>query len=96
MDFEIVATSGPTATPVPEEVAKDLAEVYETLKTLPSTRVVTTTFETAEAARLFVRQGKSWAHGEGLAFARRGPVKDDECTVKFRIYVPRDTDDADG
>lgn len=89
LDISIVATSGTSTTEVPEDVATDLAEVYETLKDLPSTRAAVVDFKDAVSARLFVKQGKAWAEARGLSFQRRGPVADNPERVTFRIVVPR-------
>jgi hypothetical protein len=81
-------------TPVPDEVAKELAEAYAALKELPNSRQVSVDFATAKEARLFVRQGQAWAKAQTpvLSFSRRGDVKALPTRVQFRIYVPRPKD----
>lgn len=56
---------------------------------------VTDADKAAWNARRFVRQGKAWATANGLAFARKGDIKGNPSQVRFRIYVPRDTDNAE-
>jgi len=110
---QIVASSGVEVTEVPAEAAEFLAESYEALAKLPVNRQVTVDFagegtkkgkETqaeadAREARLFVRQGKSWAAQQSvkredgsettLVFARKGDIKGAPTRVSFRVYIPR-------
>lgn len=87
-NFSIEVTSGVAATEVPDELAKELAEIYAKLSELPSNRAVNIDFSEAKEAREFVRQGKSWAESQGLVFARKGNVKDNPTRVTFRVYAP--------
>lgn len=82
----IVQTSGASVTEVPEDVAEVLAETYAALKDLPNNRAGTIDFDTDKEARLFVKQGHSWAAANNLEFSRRGTVKDNPSRVIFRIY----------
>jgi hypothetical protein len=92
MDFNIVTTSGVTATEVPDELAEELTAVYEKLATLPVNRAMSVDFADAKSARQFARQAKAWAVQNGLAFARKGDIKGLPQRVTFRIYVPRNAE----
>lgn len=98
LEITIVKTSGVGAIEVPEDVATDLKDAWEALRDLPNNRLAVVDFDTPEAARLFVRQGKTWAAAqqvEGpqgefapLEFSRRGNVSEEPKRVQFRIYRP--------
>jgi hypothetical protein len=96
LNMRVVVTSGVAATEVPEDIAADLAEAYAALKDLPVNRAVDVDFEDAKAARVFVKQGKSWAagqtgpNGRSLTFARKGDIKGYPKRVTFRIYEVRE------
>jgi hypothetical protein len=91
LNMTVVTTSGVSVTEVPEDIAKDLEEAYETLSALQVNRAITVDFPDAKAARLFVKQGKAWAaaHDPVLVFSRRGDVKTMPERVTFRVYTPR-------
>lgn len=89
LNVVIAKTSGPTTVEVPEEVAQVLQETYEALKELPVNNAANVDFDTAQEARLFVRQGQAWAEEKELKFQRRGNVKENPTRVTFRIYLPK-------
>jgi len=103
MEITITATNANAIEniPVPEDVAKDLADVYEALSKLPVTRVANVDFETKEAVSLFMRQAKAWcathkdAEGNAapLTFTRKGDAKGNPLRLTFRVYVPMDMSD---
>ena len=102
INMQIAQTSGPRTVEVPEDIAADLSAAYDALKVLPVNRmVVTDPFESADDARLFVRQGKAWAatqtgpNDRPLVFARKGNVKENPLVVSFRIYEARETAEAE-
>jgi hypothetical protein len=96
LNMSIVTTSGVTATEVPEDIAKDLQEAYDALRSRPVNTAVNVDFEDAKAARVFVKQGKAWvagrtgSHGRPLNFARKGDIKGLPKRVTFRIYEERE------
>lgn len=94
MDITIV---GPGEIEVPEDVAADLKDTYETLAELPANRKAVSDFATKEEADTFVKQAKKWAEDNGLKFLRKDPA--DDKTIKqmprrvaFRLYKPRDAE----
>lgn len=91
LNMVVEVTSGVVATEVPEDIAADLLEAYETLAKLPVNRQISVDFPTAKDARAFVKQGKAWAAAQtpALTFVRKGDIKANPTRVSFRIYVPR-------
>jgi hypothetical protein len=68
-NMTIVVTSGPSATEVDEENAKDFAEAYGALKSLPVNRAVDVDFPPADYKPLTKRDGTVKATSEELAAA---------------------------
>jgi hypothetical protein len=95
LNMSIIQTSGTGVLEVPDDVAADLQDAYDALEKLPVNRAVVVDFETPEAARLFVRQGNSWADQNDLRFARKGDIKGLPTRVTFRIYAPRPAKDTE-
>ena len=104
MDRTIVATEKNYRVDVPEDVAASFLEDYEALANLPVTRQIQADFKAedfpdkdgkpskdnaAKAARLYARQGRSWAEDNGLKFVRKGDIKAQPTRVTYRIYAPK-------
>lgn len=94
MEITIV---GPNEIDVPEDVATDLKDTYDTLAELPANRKAVSDFETKEEAETFVKQAKKWAEDNGVKFLRKDPTEDKTIKqmprrVVFRLYKPRDVE----
>jgi hypothetical protein len=94
LNMRLIQTSGTATLEVPEDIASDLQEAYDSLKTLPVNHAVTVNFDTKKEADLFVRQANAWAGQNNLKFFRKGDIKGEPATVTFRIYVPRNQTDS--
>ena len=92
---------------VPEEVATELAGVLTALAGLSVNTQANVDFAPADypdkdgkpstenaiaAARLFARQGRSWAAATDVKFVRKGDISGNPTRVTFRVYKSKDSE----
>jgi hypothetical protein len=87
-EITIEPTSGVAVVTVPDDVAADLAEVFEILSKPPKNRAANQRFETAEEAKLFMRQARKWCADNELTFTRRDASETGPLHVRYRITRP--------
>ena len=68
--LETRLTGGPVDVDVPEEVAKDLTELYGALRTMPK-NIAHAVFDTADEKDVFIAQAKTWGRQQTPALEVR-------------------------
>ena len=88
MDIRLVTISG---THVPDEIAVELQDSYESLMLVPSNVWATVDFDSGEEAKAFSRQVTAWARNNGHSGKVKETFKNGEewpTTVHYRLWDP--------